>query len=55
VGESPAVAACSLTKVIFVRRLEKVSPVVMRRDTSRHWTTSRAAALPGIRVPGTGA
>jgi len=31
-----------------------VSPVVKRRDTSRHSTTRRAAALPGIRVPGTG-
>jgi hypothetical protein len=35
-GESPAVAARSLTKVIFVQRVEKVSPVVKRRNTSRH-------------------
>jgi hypothetical protein len=62
-GESPAVASGSLTKVICVAGFESVAfdsfvggeSVVKRRDTSRHRTTRRAAALPGIRVPGTGA
>lgn len=46
-GESPPVATCSLTKVIFVQRVEKVSPVVKRRDTSRHLNDAQGGGPAG--------
>jgi hypothetical protein len=46
-GESPAVAACSLTEVIFVQRVEKVLPVGKRRDTSRHLNDAQGGGPAG--------